>query len=124
MTPYEVITQVHGLFLKRDVEGMADLLAEDVVVEHPFPSPRIPERIDGREAVRAHMTKAVATSPAEFHRFDIETVHETTDPEVIIIEHALTGRITASGEPFRRRYIQVIRVRADKIVFWRDYTSA
>ena len=123
MTPYDVITQVHGLFLKRDVDGMVDLLAEDVVVEHPFPSPRIPERIDGRDAVRDHITKALATSPADFDAFDIETVHHTTDPEVIIIEHALTGRVKATGDPFRRRYIQVIRVHAGKIKHWRDYTN-
>jgi uncharacterized protein len=38
------------------------------------------------------------------------TIHETTDPEVIVAEYELHGEMTGSGEPFSARYAMVITV--------------
>ena len=47
--------------------------------------------------------------------------HQTSDPEVSILEFASSGRAVATGEPFDQRYISVIRVRDGHIVHYKDY---
>lgn len=41
--PVDVMEKVHELFLERDIDGIAGLLAEDAVIEFPFSPPGIPE---------------------------------------------------------------------------------
>ena len=120
-TAREVMATVHPLFLDRDVDGIAGLLAEDVVIENPFAPANLPERIEGRETFRAHLAQRLGTSPVTFDRFDQVVVHQTTDPDVIVIEFELHGRITAVDHAFRRQHIQVVRVAGGKVVHWRDY---
>ena len=117
----EVMATVHRLFLNRDVDGIAGLLAEDVVIENPFAPANLPDRIEGRETFRAHLAERLAATPVVFDRFDQVVVHQTADPEVIVVEFELHGRITGRDHPFSRQYIQVVRVADGKVVHWRDY---
>ncbi|MBO2460694.1 nuclear transport factor 2 family protein [Actinomadura violacea] len=48
-------------------------------------------------------------------------VHETGDPEVIIVEFDYEGRIATTGHGFRVPNIQMLRVRDGLIVETRDY---
>lgn len=48
-------------------------------------------------------------------------VHETTDPEVIIAEHAIVGTATATGRPRSIANLIVLTVRDGRIVRQRDY---
>ena len=49
------------------------------------------------------------------------TIHETTDPEVIIAEFWYRGHVTGSDRTFEAANVQVIRVRDGLIVSSRDY---
>ena len=51
-------------------------------------------------------------------------VHETLDPEVIVVEVELHGEVAATGERYRLPYVQVARVRDGAIVSFRDYFGA
>jgi ketosteroid isomerase-like protein len=48
-------------------------------------------------------------------------VHETLDPEVVVVELELEGEVAATGDAYRLPYIQVFRVRDGAIVSFRDY---
>jgi hypothetical protein len=91
-TPREVVELVHRLVLDRDVKGQADLFAPDGVLEWPF-------ALTGLRSV----------------------VHETLDPEVVVVELELEGEVVATGDAYRLPYIQVFRVRDGAIVSFRDY---
>ena len=120
--PHELVLRVRELVLvERDVDGAVALLTEDVVVEHPFGPVGVPERLEGREAFRAHLAGALAGSRNQFDGFEDLAVHQTVDPDVVVIECALRGVNAATGEPFSRRYVQVIRARDGKIAHWKDY---
>jgi ketosteroid isomerase-like protein len=97
---------------------LADLYAEDAVVELPF-APSSPTRLAGREAVRAHFA-AAAGGPLKLQASNV-TVHDTGDPEVVIAEFHYDGLVTTTGHSFRVANIQVLRVRNGKIVSSRDY---
>lgn len=124
-SPYEMVQRVRDLVLfQRDVDAAVALLTDDVVVEHPFGPPSVPPRIEGREGFRAHLTRVLSSTRNEFSGFNDLAVHQTTDPDVVIIECALSGRNTDTGEEFSRQYVQVIRARDGKIAHWKDYVHA
>ncbi|MFD2416850.1 nuclear transport factor 2 family protein [Amycolatopsis pigmentata] len=121
MTPREVIDKALELLLAKDMSGFADLWAADGTMEFPFAPPGWPTRLDGREAVREYLRGYPDV-------FDVkgvveQTVHETTDPEVIIAEVEVEGVEIPTGKSYRRRYISVITVRDGHIAAYRDYWS-
>ena len=101
-----------------ELSDLADLYAEDAVVELPF-TPSSPTRLEGREAVRAHFA-AAAGLPLRMKAGNV-VVHDTGDPEVVIAEFDYDGQVTTTGHSFRVSNIQVLRVRDGKIVSSRDY---
>jgi uncharacterized protein len=108
--------------IARDMEALAGLFAEDGVVEMPFPARGLPDRLEGREAIREFVTR---TDPRALEISDLRIlqVHQTLDPEVVIVELATVGRVTATGEPFEVPCAQVFRIRNGQIVLFRDYVG-
>lgn len=115
--PREVFDQL----ITRIAEGrrveIADLYAKDAVVEAPFRMPE-PIRFEGREQLRAHFTRDL---PVEFLKAAVTAAHETTDPEVIVVEYDYDLRIKANGREVTIANIQVLRVRDGLIVSSRDF---
>jgi ketosteroid isomerase-like protein len=50
-------------------------------------------------------------------------MHQSVDPEVVIVEFGATGIVVATGAPYQMRYIAVITVREGEIQRYRDYWS-
>lgn len=120
MTPSEVFDTAMDRLLAKDMSGFADLWAADGTMEFPFAPPSRPAGLKGREAVREYLrgyTEVYDVTSIE------KTVHETVDPEVIIVELLATGLQVRTGDPYRNRYISVITVRDGQIVEYRDYWS-
>ena len=69
------------------------MYAPDALVEYPFALPA-PARLDGREAIRRYFA-AVARMPLELKARNI-TVHQTSDPEVIVAEWDYHGLVTTT----------------------------
>ncbi|MFI6158259.1 nuclear transport factor 2 family protein [Kitasatospora sp. NPDC051170] len=122
--------EVFGLKQRRvealDMDGQADLFAEDGVLEIAFAPPGVPNRIQGREAIRAVTVGAVAGATSGTRRMvghHSEVVHETADPEVIVAEFFAQTEDTVTGERFEARYIQVLRIRDGEIHSFRDYCT-
>ena len=101
-------------------DEIADLYAEDTVVETPFALP-VPHRAEGRETVRAHFARS-ASGAIEMQTHNVR-IHETTDPEVIVIECDYRGRIVATGRTFEVPSVQILQVRDGLIVSARDFTN-
>ncbi|WP_158587926.1 nuclear transport factor 2 family protein [Actinomadura logoneensis] len=120
MTPRETFLRlVQGISAGRWDE-LADLYAEDAVVEQPFAVPPAPSRIEGRTTVAAHFARA-GEGPLRFRVRDGAVVHETADPEVIVTEFTYDGEVTTTGAVFTMSNVQVLRVRDGLIVSSRDY---
>ena len=51
---------------------------------------------------------------------DVE-MHQTLDPDTLIVEFAGRGRTAASGKSYEQRYISVVRMRDGKIAHYKDY---
>jgi ketosteroid isomerase-like protein len=66
------------------------------------------------------MEHVAAAGPRPRRRVGNVTIHETTDPEVIVAEFECQGTSDA-GEPYALPAIFVLRVRNGEIVSSRDY---
>ncbi len=121
MNPTEVLALRNKALLENDAEAFSTLFASDGVIETPFAANGMPPRLEGREAIRAFSAR---TFPAmRIEKLDELAVHQTQDPEVLIVEGATTGRLTGSGQPFSGRSINVFRIRDGKILLFRTYAG-
>jgi uncharacterized protein len=102
---------------------MADCYAPEVVIEMPFAVDALyPGRVQTtREELRARFQ--AGTASRRYKSLGDVTIHETSDPEVIIAEYELHGEMIASGEPFSVRFAMVMTIRDGHIVHSRDYAS-
>ena len=102
-------------------EALAALYAETTNVRHPFaPLPTQPLRT--RNELRQHFASAARISD-DVERFEAEhlVVHQTGDPEVVVVEftYAVNLQQRHAGVP----QIYVVRVRDGEIVESRDYAD-
>ena len=97
------------------------LYAEDTVVEHPFDLSGRMRRIEGRDGIREHFAMG-AQLPLDMEARNV-VVHETTDPEVVVVEFEYDARLTTTGRRFTAPCIFVLRVRDGEIVSSHDYVN-
>ena len=100
-------------------DQLPDLYAEQTHVVHPFDPARGPA-LRTRDELREHFRPTDA-GPRLHRRPANVTIHETTDPEVIIAEFEYQGTVAGTEEPFVLPGIFVLRVRDGEIVSSRDY---
>jgi ketosteroid isomerase-like protein len=123
-TPKEIWELQHQLVLNFDADQHAELFAEDGVWEFPMAKQGSKVKLEGRDAIREWIMENARTAQESGDRilkYDEVVIHETADPEVIVVEFDLHGEHTHTGEKYRRSYVQVLRVRDGKIVTLRDY---
>jgi ketosteroid isomerase-like protein len=97
-------------------------MAPDGYLEWPFRPPGVPARLRGRTEIHRYLT-AAASGFISFDEYRNVVVHETTDPEVIIVEYDAHGTVVATGAPFHQTVIAVFRVRNGQILSYRDYLN-
>lgn len=117
----QVVEELLRLLLAKDMQGFADLWAEDGVIEFPFAALHFPESVEGRENVREYM--AHYPDMLDVREITSSTIHDTVDGDVAIIEFEVDGVVVATGRPYHAGYIAVITTRDGEIVRYRDYWS-
>ncbi|POX49535.1 hypothetical protein C3489_24630 [Streptomyces sp. Ru71] len=122
--PREVVARYRRAILDRSADALAGLYAADAVHEFPFAFPGLPARYHGREEIRAGYRALWAASPARPEQVREVAVHESTDPEVLVVEQTVTGALATTGKPFEVPGLLVMRVRDGLLVHVRDYMDA
>jgi ketosteroid isomerase-like protein len=102
------------------IEELLDRLADAAVLELPFAPGGMPRTVVGKAAIREFLldtrTRFCAFS------MSIDSVHETSDPNVVIAEHRSEGVVAANARTYRNRYVTVYRFDAAGCVMnWREY---
>jgi ketosteroid isomerase-like protein len=116
MGPREVFERaMRPEYLTGEVTG--DHLADDVVIEWPFAQ----RRIEGKAAFLAMAGPVRKALPFRIDRCEVRALHETADPEVIVVEYTLGGSMLATGDRGETDLVCVLRVRDGKVVLWREY---
>ncbi|MER5532557.1 nuclear transport factor 2 family protein [Streptomyces mirabilis] len=117
----EVLDRLLRLSATGPTEEMADVFSEDAVFEMPFLPPGAPQQEAGREAFRAHLQAGAGLQ--EFDSVDNVRIHETSDPEVVVAEYRLHGRVLATGKRFAFDIVMIARIRGGLIIWSRTYSN-
>jgi ketosteroid isomerase-like protein len=120
--PREVFERAQVFVRNYDLR-YADCFAEDGVLVLPFAPPSMPRRTQGRAAIRALLEPRYRAGRASGRHIEYTgvTIHDTTDPEVIVVEFEAIGKNADGAIVYQLPFILVIRVRDGEIVEQRDY---
>ena len=105
----------------RDIGAWLDCFAVDGVVEWPFTLQGVPARLEGRDALRAAVAPVWAHATTVNRRItghERVVFHQTTDPEVAIVEFDMIGE-TVRG-PFRQPMVYLMHIRDGRVVLLRE----
>jgi ketosteroid isomerase-like protein len=100
---------------------MADLFTTDAVFEMPYLPPGAPVQEPGRDAFRAHLQEGARLQ--KFTAVDRVQMHETTDPELVVADYRLHGRVLATGKQFALDMVMFARIRDGLITWSRIYSN-
>ncbi|MFE1996352.1 nuclear transport factor 2 family protein [Streptomyces parvulus] len=118
-SPAELYRHSLRLLLDKNVPAWVALWAENGLMEFPFAPDGWPRRLEGREAIAAYMHHY--PDHIDLHDFPDLRIHQTTDPQVIVVEMRGVGRLVESDAPFDMTYIAVVTVRDGHMSSYRDY---
>lgn len=121
MTPHELVDRALELLLAHDMAAFAGLWAEDGVLEFPFAAPGYPTRVEGRGAIAEYMRGY--PDILQITEIPHRLIHQSVDPDVVIVEFEATGTVVATRAPYRMSYVAVITLRDNEIALYRDYWS-
>jgi uncharacterized protein len=122
LSPLEMAEQVRAMVAGREGIVFADLFAADGVLEYPFAPPGMPNRLEGREAIRDYHSALAAGGRSTLHMDEVNLVaHQTTDPGIVVVEISHHGTSDILGGPYESLALGVIRVYDGEIVSYRDY---
>jgi uncharacterized protein len=114
----EAVHRAYAAIAEGDADAMMANYTDDVVFEFPFSDP--PARIEGRAVLTEYLRNAFTGV-----RFSLEItdIHETVDPDRVVIEMVSSGTILANGTPYANSYISVYWFRDGAISHVREYLN-
>ena len=96
-----------------------ELWADDGVCEFPFASPGRPRLLQGKEQILAYMT--AYPSRIFIEGVDKLRVHPALDPNVVVVEMTIKGRVVETEKPYNQQYVIVAETRDGKLTHYREY---
>ncbi|EFC82162.1 nuclear transport factor 2 family protein [Parafrankia sp. EUN1f] len=121
--PRDAYARFQEILLGGAPEIADELYADDVIIEFPFARPGMAKRFEGRESFKAFVSAQGAALPVRFEEFRNVVIHDTADPEVIVVEYDLAGTVTTTGQRGSQSFLLVLRVRGGRIVHLREYQN-
>jgi ketosteroid isomerase-like protein len=120
--PREVLERFRQAAISRSADDLGRLYAVDAVHEFPFTRPGLPSRLDGRDEIVSWTAAVWKTNTFRYERYRTHAIHDTGDPDTIIVEQEALGTSTTTGE-FALPNIVVLTVRDGQIARLRDYVN-
>jgi ketosteroid isomerase-like protein len=118
----EVLERMREAAIARSAEDMSSVYAADAVHEFPFTRPGVPSRMKGRDAIMSFITAFWSTSPLRYERYRTIAIHDTADPDTIVVEQEVQGTSSTTGS-FVLPNIVVLKARHGEIARLRDYAN-
>ena len=124
MTPTarDALDRLRAATITQSIAELRELYAPDAVYEFPFVYPGVPARFDGRDAIVDWITAGWRADVPRYDRYRTHAIHDTTDPDTIIIEQEAVGTSPVTGD-FVLPNLMVLTVRNGQISQLRDYVD-
>ncbi|WP_405085307.1 nuclear transport factor 2 family protein [Microbispora sp. NBC_01389] len=120
--PREVLERYRQAAISRSADEMRRVYALDAVHEFPFTLPGLPSRLAGRDEIVNWITAGWKDYPLKYELYRTLAIHDTGDPETIIVEQEALGTSVTTGE-FALPNLVVLTVRNGQITRLRDYVN-
>ena len=120
--PREVLERFRRAAVDQSADAMRRVYALDAVHEFPFTRPGVPSRLEGRDEIVNWIAAGWASNSLKYDRYRTLAIHDTTDPNTIVVEQEALGT-SASAAEFALPNIVVLTVRDGEIVRLRDYVN-
>lgn len=111
----------HAAITQSTVE-MSHVYAVDAVHEFPFTRPGLPSRLEGRDEIVRWIDEGWQSRALTYDSYRTIAIHDTGDPNTIVVEQDAVGTSTATGE-FTLPNIVVLTTRDGQIAHLRDYVN-
>lgn len=121
--PRDVLEQYRRAAINQAVDAVRRLYAPDAVHEFPFTPPGMASRLTGRDEIVGWIAAGWRTLPLRYERYRTLAIHDTRDPQTIIVEQEAIGRNTSTGREFALPNIVVLTVHDGQITCLRDYVN-
>ena len=118
----EVLQRLRQAAIRQSADDMSRVYAADAVHEFPFTRPGMPSRLEGRDEIVNWIAAGWKTYPLRYERYRTLAIHDTSDPETIIVEQEALGTSSSTGG-FALPNIVVLTVRNGQIARLRDYVN-
>jgi ketosteroid isomerase-like protein len=122
-TPHELFESMKTEWLTKPTEVTGEQLADDVVIEMPFAPPGARDRFESKQAFLDFARPQRAAFPARIDECRTIAVHDTTDPETIVVEYELAGISPKDGARSAAGFVVVLTAREGRITHWREYQN-
>ena len=99
--------------------ALMEMLTEDAIMDFPYAPPTRTAQLVGKQEIAQFFS-----SFGDFLILDdvhLVAAHQTTDPNVAIVEMEGRGKYTQTGRPYFQKYISVLTFRNGQIAHWKDY---
>jgi ketosteroid isomerase-like protein len=120
--PLEALDRMRAAAIAQSAGQMGRVYAPDAVHEFPFTRPGAPARMEGRDAIIGFITAFWETSPLRYERYRTIAIHQTADPDTIVVEQEVAGTSTTTGS-FVLPNLLVLQTRDGQITHLRDYAN-
>jgi ketosteroid isomerase-like protein len=119
---HEVLERLRQSAVDQSADDLSRLYAVDAVHEFPFTRPGVPSRLEGRDDIVSWITAGWRTNTLRYERYRTLAIHDTNDPNTIIVEQEAIGTSTSTGE-FALPNIVVLTVHNGQVAHLRDYVN-
>ena len=125
MNGKDIVSRFLEAEANQDVQGMADVLADNIVFEMPFALPGLPDRVEGKNTVVEFLERFLGKERGIFTGWDIFNIriYPGGDPGLFFAELDGQAAVAQSGYQYRQTYIVVFRVSDGRIGLWREYMN-
>jgi ketosteroid isomerase-like protein len=121
-SPLETLNRMRAAAIARSAADMSQVYAAGAVHEFPFTRPGAPARLEGRDTIMGFIAAFWDTSPLRYERYQTIAIHQTADPDTIVVEQEVAGTSTTTG-PFVLPNLLVLQTRHGQITHLRDYAN-
>jgi ketosteroid isomerase-like protein len=118
MSHLDLLKIVFAHMARGDAAAAVAHYTQDYVIEFPYPVARGAFQVEGRDTVRDNLAAAFQVFRFEL---EIDVVHPSGDPNLLIAEYHGRGRALATGKPYDNRYVGFWWFRSDAICRTREY---
>ena len=122
-TPRDMFQQMQLQWFGQPGALTGELLTDDVVIESPFAPPGRPIRFEGKRQWLDFANPQRAAFPIRIDACRTLAIHDTTDPNTIVVEYELTGTSAKTNQQATAAFIGILTVRDGKIALWREYQN-